>query len=165
MSNAEVVNAGDVVRAAVDRHRGQRGPLLPILLDVQAELGCVSAESVAQIADGLNISRADVHGVASFYPDLTDTPRPVVDVQLCRAEACQAVGGDDVAAAIEQACDRARDVGTDVGTRTVYCLGNCALGPSAAVNGRVIGRATPDRVLAAVQAAHDSARTGQGGSR
>ncbi len=139
----------EVVRAVVDRHRGVRGPLLPILLEVQGELGCVSADSVATIAEELNLSRADVHGVRSFYPDLTETPRAAVDVQVCRAEACQSVGGDATADAITTAC--AERGGT--ATRAVFCLGNCALAPSVAVNGRVVGRATVQRVMAAVESA------------
>jgi formate dehydrogenase subunit gamma len=143
------VTNDEVVRAVVDRHRGVRGPLLPILLDVQAELGCVSADSVATIADELNLSRADVHGVRSFYPDLSERPRADIDVQVCRAEACQSVGGDAVADESAAACaDRG-----DADTRAVFCLGNCALAPSAAVNGRVIGLATLQRVMAAVDAA------------
>ncbi len=111
----------------VAQHHGREGPLLPILHDVQAEFGCVDAESEALIAKGLNLSRADVHGVVSFYHDFTPEPelRPVV--QICRAEACKARG-------VEEIMDQARAAaGERVKLHTVYCLGLCSVGPSARV--------------------------------
>ncbi|WP_305097274.1 NAD(P)H-dependent oxidoreductase subunit E [Croceibacterium aestuarii] len=111
----------------VAQHHGREGPLLPILHDVQAEFGCVDAESEALIAKGLNLSRADVHGVVSFYHDFTPEPelRPVV--QICRAEACKARG-------VEEIMDQARAAAGDrVKLHTVYCLGLCSVGPSARV--------------------------------
>ncbi|MEL1251515.1 NAD(P)H-dependent oxidoreductase subunit E [Aurantiacibacter gilvus] len=112
---------GDIIA----RHHGQEGPLLPILNDVQAEFGCVDSESEAMIAHGLNISRADVHGVVSFYHDYKSEadPRPVV--QVCRAEACKARG-------VERIIDAAtKAAGERVKIETVYCLGLCSAGPSA----------------------------------
>ncbi len=109
----------------IAEHIHREGPLLPILNDIQAELGCVDAETEAQIAEALNLTRADVHGVVSFYHDYKSEadPRPVV--QICRAEACKARGvekliGDANAAAGER-----------VKIQTVYCLGLCSAGPAA----------------------------------
>ena len=106
-------------------HHGREGPLLPILHDVQAEFGCVDVESETLIAQGLNLSRADVHGVVSFYHDFhpTHDPRPVV--QICRAEACQARGVEALIPGAEKAA------GERVHLHTVYCLGLCSAGPAA----------------------------------
>jgi len=118
----------------VAEHHRREGPLLPILHAVQAEFGCVDAESEALIAKGLNLSRADVHGVVSFYHDFHEAPdlRPVV--QVCRAEACKARG---VEAIIDQATATAGD---RVKVHTVYCLGLCSAGPAARVGDRLHAR-------------------------
>lgn len=111
----------------VAEHHGREGPLLPILHDVQRAFGCVDAESEALIAKGLNLSRADVHGVVSFYHDFTPQAykRPVV--QLCRAEACKARG-------VEALIDDAKAAAGDrVKLATVYCLGLCSAGPAARI--------------------------------
>ena len=115
----------ELVGEIIARHHHREGPLLPILNDVQAELGCVDAKTEALIAKGLNLSRADVHGVVSFYHDYKTKadPRPVV--QVCRAEACKARG---VEAIIDQATSAA---GERVKIETVYCLGLCSAGPAA----------------------------------
>jgi formate dehydrogenase subunit gamma len=111
------------------RHEGREGALMPILNDVQAELGCVPPEAVPVIAEALNLSRADVHGVVTFYHEYKRVPadRPVV--KLCRAEACQARGVDAIAPILEG--DERIEV------ETVYCLGLCAIGPSAMVGDQV----------------------------
>ena len=109
----------------IARHHGREGPLLPILHDIQHEFGCVDAESVALIAKGLNLSRADVHGVVTFYHDFQPKadPRPVV--QICRAEACKARG-------VERLITNATiAAGERVKIATVYCLGLCSAGPAA----------------------------------
>lgn len=114
------------------RHEARAGALLPILNDVQAALGHVPAAAVPLIAEALNLSRAEVHGVVTFYHDLRSAPadRPVV--KLCRAEACQARGVEALAPVFE-ADDR-------IEVETVYCLGLCASGPSAMVGDRVYAR-------------------------
>jgi formate dehydrogenase subunit gamma len=86
------------VRSIVADHRGERGALLPILHAVQAELGCIDPSVVPVIADELNLSRADVHGVISFYRDVRTRPPGRVQVRVCRAEACQSVGAERLAA-------------------------------------------------------------------
>lgn len=135
-------------------HRGRRGPLLPILHALTAEYGYVDPRAVEIVAEELNLSRAEVHGVITFYRDFRTEPPGTVRVTVCRAEACQAVGAERVAAAAR------RHLGIDFGATTAdgsvtldeaFCLGNCALGPAAMVDGRLLGRldeARLDTVLA-----------------
>jgi formate dehydrogenase subunit gamma len=111
----------------VAEHHGREGPLLPILHDVQHAFGCVDAESEALVAKGLNLSRADVHGVVSFYHDFKPQLDPRPEVQVCRAEACKARGVEALIGAAERAA------GERVKLTTVYCLGLCSAGPAARV--------------------------------
>jgi formate dehydrogenase subunit gamma len=129
------------IRQVVADHAGIEGPLLPILHAVQAEFGCVPDAAVPVIALGLNLSKAEVHGVVSFYHDFREAPAGTHLVKLCRAEACQAMGADRVAAHA-----KAR-LGVDWhGTRAgvtlepVFCLGLCACAPAAMVDGKLFGR-------------------------
>jgi len=109
----------------IAEHHGREGPLLPILHDVQEEFGCVDTEAEAIIGKGLNLSRADVHGVVSFYHDYTAEPETRPVVQICRAEACKARG-------VENIIDDAKAAAGDrVKIQTVYCLGLCSSGPAA----------------------------------
>ncbi|MEO6041843.1 MAG: NAD(P)H-dependent oxidoreductase subunit E [Croceibacterium sp.] len=110
------------------------GALLPILHQVQAEFGCVDAESEAMIAHGLNLSRADVHGVVSFYHDFRSVADARPSVQICRAEACRARGVEALMPAATKAA------GERVELHTVYCLGLCSAGPSARVGDRLHAR-------------------------
>jgi formate dehydrogenase subunit gamma len=133
----------DEIARLVAPHVGRRGALLPLLHDIQAALGYVPDEAVPAIARGLNLSRAEVHGVVTFYHDFRRAPPARHVVKLCRAEACQARG----AAAIEQEVERrlgvtmgqARPDG-EVALEPVYCLGLCATGPNALVDGRPVSR-------------------------
>ena len=120
------------VQDIVEQHCKREGPLLPILHDVQAAFGHVSEDHIRAIAAGLNLTRAEVHGVVSFYHDFRTEadPRPVV--KLCRAEACQARGVEALVAGIADQ-DRVR-------IEAVYCLGLCAVGPAAMVGGDVFAR-------------------------
>jgi formate dehydrogenase subunit gamma len=131
------------VRAAVAAHRDQRGALLPILHRLQAELGHIDEAALPVIAAELNLSRAEVYGVVTFYSDFRLVPAGTTTVRVCRAEACQSVGAERLA---EHA--RAR-LGVDFGATTadgsvtleqVFCLGNCALGPAVQVGERLYGR-------------------------
>jgi formate dehydrogenase subunit gamma len=126
-------------------HAGREGPLLPILHDLQHAFGCVNRASEAAIAHALNLSRAEVHGVVSFYPDFTESadPRPVV--QLCRAEACKARGVEALVSAAEAAA------GDRVKLAAVYCLGLCSAGPSARVGDRVYARLDEAALVKLVQ--------------
>ncbi len=133
-----------LVRAVAEHLRDERGPLLPVLHEVMAEFGYVDAMDVPVIADVLNLSVAEVHGVVSFYHDFRTSPPPPHVVALCRAEACQAVGAEQLYA---EARDRAAsgELG-DAEVQQVFCLGNCALGPSGTVDGRLHGRLDPGRL-------------------
>ena len=128
------------------RHEGREGPLLPILHDVQAAFGCVSPEAEVEIARALNLTRAEVHGVVSFYHDFTASPDPRPAVQLCRAEACQARGVEAIVAAARQAA------GDRVNLQTVYCLGLCSVGPAARVGDALHARLDEAALVALVAA-------------
>jgi formate dehydrogenase subunit gamma len=136
------------VRSAVAAHRDDRGALLPILHDIQATFGYVDPAAVPILAEELNLSRADVHGVISFYHDFRESPAAGTHVRICRAEACQAVGAEELVAHVEQKLHT--DIGGTSHTRDatldqVFCFGNCALGPTVEINGRISGRVTPRR--------------------
>ncbi len=120
--------------AIFSKHHGREGSLLPILHDVQAAFGCVDPEAERAIAQELNLSRAEVHGVVSFYHDFTAQadPRPVV--QVCRAEACQARGVETLVSAAEA------EAGKRVLLKTVYCLGLCSAGPAARMGDQLFAR-------------------------
>jgi formate dehydrogenase subunit gamma len=118
----------------VAAHAHREGPLLPVLHDVQAAFGCVDEEAEAVIASALNLSRAEVHGVVSFYHDFTAQSDPRPCVELCRAEACQARGVEGLVAAAEDAA------GERVRLKTVYCLGLCSAGPAARLGDAVHAR-------------------------
>ena len=140
----------------IGAHAAQRGPLLPVLLALQETFGYVDPRAVPLVAKALNLSRAEVHGVLTFYADLRSTPPGKVRVQVCRGEACQSVGAHALAR------HATRSLGVDFGGTTadrsvtldeVFCLGNCALGPTVSVNGLLHGRVQPaelDRLI------HDS---------
>lgn len=131
--------------AIVARHSHEEGPLLPILHDVQEEFGCVDEEAKRHLASALNLTRAEVHGVVSFYTDFRETPadRPVV--KLCRAEACQARGSE----ALAEAAGRLARGQVDV--EAVYCLGLCAVGPAAMKGGEVFARLDEARLAALLE--------------
>jgi len=130
--------------------RGQ-DKVLPMLHALQARYGFVHAEAVGLVAAAVNVSRAEVHGVVTFYHDFRTAPPPARLIRLCRAEACQAVGCEalvDEAARLGVPVDGAPAGG--VAVETVYCLGNCALGPSALVGEELVGLLDADRLRALV---------------
>jgi formate dehydrogenase subunit gamma len=125
------------------RHGTSRDRLLPLLHAMQEEVGYIDDAWVAMIASALNLSRADVHGVITFYHDFRRTPPGRHVVKLCRAESCQARGGAAVEAAAAQRLGVAMgEVRADgqVALEAVYCLGLCAVGPNALVDGRPVAR-------------------------
>ena len=118
----------------VRRHDGREGPLLPILHDVQAAFGCVPPEAIRLIAGALNLTRAEVHGVMAFYHDFRGQPAGRHVLKLCRAEACQSMNGEAVAAQVLKRFGVGWGETTPDGAVTVeatYCLGLCACAPSA----------------------------------
>jgi formate dehydrogenase subunit gamma len=142
------VTVESVVRRVVARHRGERGPLLPVLHALQAELGHVPQEAVPVLAEELNLSRADVHGVVTFYHDFRREPAGRTTVRICRAEACQALGAGQLVSYASESGLRMGETTADgsVTLEQVFCLGNCALGPAVEANGRLYGRVDPARL-------------------
>jgi formate dehydrogenase subunit gamma len=148
----------DRVDDILHAHKGLEGPLLPILHAVQVEFGHVPQSVLPQIAKALNLSKAEVHGVVSFYHDFREVPAGRHVLKLCRAEACQAMGADRVAAHVRDVLGVDWHGTTPDGAVTlepVFCLGLCACGPAAMVDGRLVGRcdeARADAVIAEVRA-------------
>ena len=127
--------------------------ILPCLQHIQRGLGYISDSAVNVVAEFLNVSRAEVIGVLTYYHDLRRTPPPAVVVGVCVAEACQAAGVRSLIEQIEHDFGVRLGAGTDTGPIEfikAYCLGNCALGPAVMVNGRLVGRCDIARVRAAV---------------
>jgi len=135
----------------IRRHEGRKGPLLPILHDVQAEFGCIPAPAIPQIAATLNLTRAEVHGVVSFYHDFREVPAGRHVLKLCRAEACQSMQGEALAEQVLRHFGVAWGGTTSDGRLTVeatYCLGLCACAPSALLDGEPRGRLTAESIAA-----------------
>ncbi len=158
-------SASDVAAQALSRWADEPGPLLPILHEIQDTLGYIPGEVVPQIAQGLNLSRAEVHGVVTYYHHFR-TERPARhNLQVCRAESCRAVGGE---ALYRQALQRAgcdehgaaghggRSADGSLQVEPVYCLGLCAASPAVMVDGRLHARMTPARLDALVDGLEDS---------
>ena len=133
----------DAIRAIIHAHAAHEGPLLPILHAIQAAYGYVPPEAERLIAEALNLSRADVHGVVSFYHDFRHAPAGRHVLKLCRAEACQSMGGE------AQARHLLESLGLEWGGTTadgrltveaVYCLGLCATAPAALLDETPCGR-------------------------
>ena len=147
-----------MVRDALARHAGEPGALLPVLHDVQDALGCIPADAVPVIAKGLNLSRAEVHGVIKYYHYFRSEPAGRTVVQVCGAESCQAVGADALMAHAEKVLGCTSHHTRADGAYTlqpVYCLGMCALSPAMMVGDKLYARVTPekfDRVVASLGA-------------
>jgi formate dehydrogenase subunit gamma len=144
------------IEAIVESFRNTPGGLMPALRCIQDKYGWVPRESVSTIAEILNLSRAEVHGVISFYHDFRHEPPGRTVVRVCGAESCQAMGGVVLAEHIAQRLNCEFGSTTSDGAFTlepVYCLGNCACSPAIVINGELLGRMTPqhfDRKLAAL---------------
>ncbi|MBL8976970.1 MAG: formate dehydrogenase subunit gamma [Gemmatimonadetes bacterium] len=137
------------VQRALDDHKARPGALLPILHEIQQRVGHVPPEAVPVIAEALNLSRAEVHGVVTFYHDFRDHPAGRHVLKVCLAESCQAVGCDHLLAHAKQRLGvelHGTSADGAVTLEPVYCLGNCALSPALMVDGDVVGRATPEKL-------------------
>jgi len=141
--------AEHITEQRIQEYRDVPGGLLPLLHAIQGDLGYIPAESVASIASGLGLSRAEVHGVISFYHDFRTEPGGRHVLQICRAEACQAMGSR----VLEEHAKKT--LGVDVGATTadggislqaVYCLGNCACSPSVRIDDAIHARVDPGRL-------------------
>lgn len=139
----------------IARHRDREGALLPLLHDVQHAFGCIAPEFVGEIAKGLNLSRAEVHGVITYYPHFRSAPAGRHVVQVCRAEACQACGADELLAQAERVFGcKLHETRADgaVTLEPVYCLGLCASSPALQIDERLHARVTPQRLQQLAQA-------------
>jgi formate dehydrogenase subunit gamma len=143
MSLSQPAPSVEEIREIVASQLHLEGPLLPIFHALQQTFGCVPQASLPVIAEALNITRAEVHGVMSFYHDFREVPAGRHVVKICRAEACQAVGADALAARTLEKLGTEWHGTTANGAVTiepVYCLGLCACGPAAMVGNKVVGR-------------------------
>jgi formate dehydrogenase subunit gamma len=145
-----------VAARVADQWKGQPGALLPILHDVQHELGCIPADAVPVIAEALNLSRAEVHGVISFYPHFRTEPAGKHVLEICRAEACQSMGADQLIAHAHQSlgCNfRQTTADGHVTLEPVYCLGLCAQSPAVMLDGKPYARVTPEKLTRIIEQA------------
>jgi formate dehydrogenase subunit gamma len=130
------------------RYRGQPGPLLLVLHAIQDELGYIPADAVPAVAEGLNLSRAEVHGVLTFYHYFRQSPPGQHIVQLCRAESCQAMQAEQLAEHVQRRLDigfHQTSADGRFSLEPVYCLGNCACSPAMMIDGHLYGRVSPAR--------------------
>lgn len=157
-SVAAELNASDrtidhAIDDAIAGNRALPGALMPVLHAIQDALGFVPPGAVPRIAHALNLSQAEVHGVISFYHDFRSAPPGRHVVKLCRAEACQAMGSERLAAHLTNRLGIDWRETTPDGAITiepVYCLGNCALSPAIMIDGALRGRVTPDSLDRAI---------------
>lgn len=142
-----------LARQTAEAHRDLDGPLLPVLHAVQEELGHIPPETLPEIAQALDLSTAEVHGFVQYYPDFRTQPPGRRVLRLCRAEACQAMGGAALGDAVRGALDvdwHGTSADGAVTLEPAYCLGLCACAPAAMIDDRLLGRATTDRILGEV---------------
>ncbi len=139
----------DQINAIVARLGQQPGPLLLVLHAIQDELGFIPSDAIPLVAQGLNLSRAEVHGVVSFYHYFRHSPPARHTLRICRAESCQAMNG----AALEKHAQRSLGIGFNqttsdgaISLEPVYCLGACACSPAVMINDELHGRVTPARL-------------------
>ena len=145
--SSSAVALKEIVESAIESHSGKIGALLPVLHSIQDKLGHIPPESIPMIGRAMNLSRAEVHGVMSFYHDFRSEPAGEHILHLCRAEACQAMGSRELEDHVKER------LGIDYGETTsdglftlepVYCLGNCACSPSLRVNDDLHARVTAE---------------------
>ena len=146
----------DVAAAAriIEKHRDRQGAALPILRGLQECFGYIDKAAIPMIAEALNLSKAEIHGIVTFYHDFRPTPVDGDVLKLCRAESCQAMGCEDLVAHLAAEHHVVADQshpGAALHVETVYCLGNCALSPAALLNGDPVGRLNRARIDAIVR--------------
>lgn len=145
----------DPARAAeiIAAHKNAPGATLPVLHAIQRAFGCIPEAAVPMVADALNLSRAEVHGVVTFYHDFRTAPPARTVVKLCRAEACQAMGCDGLADGLKRRYGvewHGATADGRVALEPVFCLGLCSIAPAAIVGERLVGRADETRIAAAI---------------
>jgi formate dehydrogenase subunit gamma len=139
----------EAVQTALSNHKDRPGALLPILHGIQDHIGYIPSEAVPLIANELNLSRAEVHGVITFYHYFRQTPPGKHTVQICQAESCQAMGSTGLTDHAKKALgiDFHQTTGDQAFTlEPVYCLGNCACSPAVMIDEEIYGRVTPERL-------------------
>lgn len=136
------------IQAIIERHQMRPGALLPILHEIQDRLGYIPQQAVPLIAVGLQQTRAEIRGVIGFYHHFRTTPPGRHQLQICRAEACQARGARE----LEQHAQSRLGIGYHQTSADLafsldaaYCLGNCACGPTVRVDNEIVGRVDPAR--------------------
>lgn len=138
----------EIAKALIAERRAMPGAVIPILHALQDRFGYVDKEAVPMIAEALNLTRAEVHGVITFYHDFRAAPPGRHVVKVCRAEACQSMGCEPLIAHIEKKVGTTLKHTADDGSVTlepVYCLGNCALSPALMWDGELHGKMTPQK--------------------
>ncbi|WP_374438013.1 formate dehydrogenase subunit gamma [Pseudomonas panipatensis] len=138
-----------LIHRLLERHKDTPGALLPILHAIQEGCGYIPAAAIAEIAHALNLSQAEVRGVISFYHDFRSTPPARHTLRLCRAESCQSMGAERLAAQLREQLaldDHGTSADGQIALRPVYCLGACACSPALELDGRVHARLTPERL-------------------
>lgn len=137
------------IESAIASNKDKPGALLPILHGIQDDIGYIPPEAVPEIASTLNLSRAEVHGVITFYHYFRQTPPGKHTVQVCQAESCQAMGSAQLTAHAKQALGvdfHGTTADQEFSLEPVYCLGNCACSPAVMIDEEVYGRVTPERL-------------------
>ena len=127
-------------RTIAERYNNRPEMLVQVLVALVREQGWVSEDDIRELADALNLSRADVHGVVEYYHDFRTSAPGSHILKVCRAEACQAMGGRELAAHAQEVA------GSDTTLEPVYCLGNCACAPAVMIDGRTYGRVDTKRL-------------------
>ncbi len=139
----------DAASEIINRHLGERGPLLEILNDLQRTFGYIHEDAISLVADKLNLSQAEVYGVVTFYKDLKTEPTGTFVVKICKAESCQSLGAEKLAQAAEEIFQTkigSTNQDRSVTLEEVFCLGNCALSPTMMVGERLLGRMDIERI-------------------
>lgn len=160
-------DSAQIIDDAIASHGALPGALLPVLHAIQDALGFIPPDAVPRIAHALNLSQAEVHGVITFYHDFRTAPPGRHVLKLCRAEACQAMGSEALAARLTRKLgiewkQTSRDGAVTI--EPVYCLGNCALSPALMIDGQLRGRITAEALDAIVDACRrEPATQGAGG--
>jgi formate dehydrogenase subunit gamma len=142
---ASAISLQEIIDGVIESHRGKIGALLPVLHSIQDKLGHIPKQAVPMIAQALSLSRAEIHGVMSFYHDFRSEPAGENIIHLCRAEACQAMGARELEQHVMDRLKIGYGETTADGRLTlepVYCLGNCACTPSIRINDDIYARVT-----------------------
>ena len=147
-------NVKKIVGNAIENTQHLDGALLPLLHQVQSDLGYVPEDQVPEIAKALNLSRAEVHGVISFYHSFRNKPKGKHVIEICRAESCQALGSRQLEATAKETLGIDFEQTTSDGEFTlqaVYCLGNCACSPAIKIDSQLHGRVTNENIVSLIE--------------